>query len=121
MTVGKIVGNSVRARELIYDEEGRIKEGVVVVKLVRGHGPYGYQVHYVRGENRHQWEYLGRAESGVITGTYAPSTPLKFYKGRMKHLEDRELVLVGNWDNILTTTSLDSRLEGEIHLREVIA
>ncbi len=118
-----LVGNSAGARELIYDEEGYVREGVVIVKLVRNYGPYGYRVHYERGligEGKHVWEYLGRAEEGIRIGTYAPGTPLKFYVGRQKHLQDRRCVLVGNWGDLRTDTDLELRLEGAGYLEEVV-
>ena len=118
-----LVGNSVDARAQIFDDEGHVREGVIVVKLVNGYGPYGYRVHYQRaiiGEGHHVWEYLGLAEPGLPTGTYAPGVPLRFFQGRQKHLEDKRLLLVGNWDHLRTSTDLDSRLENAGYLEEVV-
>ena len=119
-----LVGNSIDARARIFDEEGHVRPGVVVVKLVGNYGPYGYRVHYQRGiigEGHHVWEYLGLAEPGLSTGTYAPGTPLRFFRGRKKNLQEKQLVLVGNWDQLRTFVDLDSRLEGVGYLEEVIS
>lgn len=118
-----VVGNSVDARAMIFDEEGHVRSGVVVVKFVDNYGPYGYRVHYQRGiigEGKHVWEYLGLAEPGLPTGTYAPDVPLRFFKGRQKNLQDKRVQLVGNWDRLRTHADLDLRLENAGYLEEVI-
>jgi len=118
-----VVGKSSIARGRIFDEEGLVREGVIVVKFVGRHGPYGYRVTYRRGhahEGHHEWEYLGRAEPGLSTGTYAPGVPLRFFKGQQHWLEDKKLVLVGKWDSSLTSADLDIRLENAGYLEEVV-
>ena len=122
MVIG-LVGNSADVRTQIYDENGEVREGVVVVKYIRAHGPYGYCVKYVRGlvgEGHHHWSYLGIAEPGLSTGTYAPGTPLRFFRGHTRDIRDKQLQLVGNWDALLTSTELDTRLENAGYLEEVI-
>jgi len=118
-----VVGKS-DARAQVFDEEGLVREGVVVVKFINGHGPYGYRVTYRRGyarQGHHEWQYLGRAESGLSTGTYAPGVPLRFFKGQQHWLEDKQLVLVGNWNSSLTSVDLESRLENAGYLEEVVS
>ena len=117
------VGNSTAARALIFDDEGHIREGVVIVKFIHDYGPYGYRVYYQRGigcEGHHVWEYLGRAEPGLSVGTYAPGVPLRFYHGRQKNIEDRKVRLVGNWDRWRMIAELENRLENAGYLEEVV-
>jgi len=112
-----------RTRSQIYDEEGQVREGVVVVKFVRKCGPYGYRVIYQRGltgEGHHEWEYLGLAEPGLNTGTYAPGVPLRFFRGHAKDIRDKHLVVVGNWSESLMDSVLETRLENADYLKEVI-
>jgi hypothetical protein len=112
-----------RTREMIYDDQGRAREGVVVVKFIGKYGPYGYRVIYQRGligEGRHEWEYLGRAEPGLSTGTYAPRVPLRFFRGHAKDIRDKRLALVGNWSESFTDAELGTRLENAGYLEEVI-
>lgn len=112
-----------RTREMIYDDEGRVREGVVVVKLVRKCGPYGYLVVYQRGqggEGHHHWQYLGFAEPGLNAGTYAPGVPLRFFRGHAKDIRDKHLALVGNWSESFTDAELGTRLENAGYLEEVI-
>jgi len=119
-----VVGNSVDARAQIFDEDGLAREGVVVVKLVRKFGPYGYKVTYRRGhahEGHHEWQYLGLAEPGLPTGTYAPGTPLRFFRGPARDLRDKQLQLVGNWDSLRMSVDIDSRLENAGYLEEVVS
>jgi hypothetical protein len=118
-----VVGHSADIRSQIFDEDGQIRAGVVVVKLVGKFGPYGYRVTYERGlvgEGHHDWEYLGLAEPGLSTGTYAPGTPLRFFRGHARNIRDKLPVLVGNWNSLLTNTELDIRLETAGYLEEVI-
>jgi len=120
--VEQVVGNS-DAHSQIFDEHGEVREGVVVVKLVGKFGPYGYRVVYQRGligEGHHDWEYLGLAEPGLSTGTYAPGTPLRFFRGHARDIRDKHLQLVGNWNSLLTSTELDIRLETAGYLEEII-
>lgn len=120
--VEQVVGNS-DVRSQIYDERGEVREGVVVVKFVTKFGPYGYRVTYQRGlvgEGHHQWEYLGLAEPGLSTGTYAPGTPLRFYRGHARDIRGKQLQLVGNWDQLRTSADLDLRLENAGYLEEVV-
>ena len=108
---------------MIFDKEGNVREGVVIVKLIRGYGPYGYQVHYERGfigEGRHVWENLGSAEEGVRIGTYAPEVPLKFYLGRQKNLQERIIRIVGNWGSLRVDSELELRLDDAGYLEEVV-
>lgn len=110
-------------RSQIFDDAGHIREGVIVVKHINDCGPYGYQVFYQRGinhEGHHIWEYLGRAEPGLPVGTYAPGTPLIFYRGRKRELKDRQILLTGNWDRFRTTADLSLRLENAGYLSEVV-
>ena len=112
-----------RTREMIYDDEGHVREGVVVVKFINEHGPYGYRVTYIRGiagEGHHHWGYLGLAEPGLNTGTYAPGVPLRFFRGHAKDIRDKHLELVGNWNEWFTDAELDTRLENAGYLEEVI-
>jgi len=121
--VEQVVGNSADVHAQIYDEHDEVREGVVIVKFVTKFGPYGYRVFYQRGlvgEGHHEWEYLGRAEPGLNTGTYAPGVPLQFYRGHAKDIRDKRLVLVGNWRNFRITADLDTRLENAGYLEEVI-
>lgn len=120
MMVSEVVGNSADVRTQIDDENGAVREGVVVVKFVGKNGPYGYRVTYVRhSHNEHSWEYLGSAEPGLGTGTYAPRAPLKFFQGRQRDIRDKKPVFVGDWDSLLTTAELDDRLDNAGYLEEI--
>jgi hypothetical protein len=94
-------------QERIFDKQGRLREGVVIVKFVGKAGPYGYRVTY--HDKKHHWTYLGKAEAGIHPGSYTPDTPLRFLKGRKEDCKWE--VLVGNWDKLSIDADLYERMD----------
>jgi len=60
-------------RELLIDQQAQRElnkrvgnSGCIVVKLVRGFGPYAYRV--TKHKGKQEWKYLGRADKlGLVT------------------------------------------------------